>query len=94
MYSGPICVCAHPHATAWLLRHFSGPHLMLKMDMDKTIVAEGRAAVKRQWRAHTQDTCTHTQQGHGKLLNPDVMNQTQIANFSLNRSTHMFVYNS
>lgn len=25
---------------------------MLKMDMDKTIVTEGRATVQRQWRTH------------------------------------------
>lgn len=45
-------MCAHPHATAWLLHNFTGPHLMLKMDMDKTIVTEGRATVKRHWRSY------------------------------------------
>lgn len=39
MYSiSIVCVYAHPHATACLLRNFPGPHLMLKMDVHKTIV--------------------------------------------------------
>lgn len=74
-----MCVCSHPHATAWLLRNFTRPHLMLKMDMDKTIVTEGRATVQR----HTQHTCTHRQRGLGELLNPDVMKKgCQLLTFS------------
>jgi len=33
---------------------------MLKMDVDKTIVAEGRAAVKRQWHTHSGHMYTQT----------------------------------
>lgn len=60
-------MCAHPHATAWSLCNFTGPHLMLKMAGDKTIVTEGRNTEQRHWH-----TCRHTG-GLGKLLNPDVL---------------------
>lgn len=49
-----LYVCAHPQATAWLLRNFTWPHLMLKMDMDKTNVTEGRATVRRHTHLHTR----------------------------------------
>lgn len=68
-------MCAHPHATAWLLHNFTGPHLMLKMDMDKTIVTEGRATVQRHWHTRHTHVATHRQQRLGKLFNPNVMHQ-------------------
>lgn len=54
-----MCVSAHPRATGCLLHNFTGPHLMLKMDMDKTIVTEGRATVQRHWHTHS----THVDSG-------------------------------
>lgn len=53
-------VCAHPRTTAGLLCNFTGPHLMLKMDMDKTIVTEGRATVQRWCSAHMPQMYTQT----------------------------------
>lgn len=45
-------VCSHPDSAAWSLHNFTGPHLMLKMDMDKTIVIEARPTVQE----HTANT--------------------------------------
>lgn len=67
-------MCAHPHATARLLCNFTGTHLMLKMDMDKTIVTEGRATVQRQ---ATHHICGHRCNGLNRLLTT----QTKNANF-------------
>lgn len=51
-----LCVCAHPHASAFLLRNFTGPHLMLKMDMDKTIVTEHRVVQKHSTHVHADSS--------------------------------------
>lgn len=61
-------MCTHPHATAWLLHNFTGRHLMLEIDMDKTIVTKGRGTGAFTAHIYTQAMGT-------ELLNLNVMNQ-------------------
>lgn len=74
VFRRPTCVRTHPHATAWLLHNFAGRHQMLKMDMDKTIVTQGRTTVQ-QWHitAHTH-VRAHARTQRASSLTPNVRN--------------------